>query len=534
MIPTASNFPTSLDTDDNLFEVHDSLRIRLAEDYSIGDTKVTIEGEATVMEIFPDSGFITLTEQCSDIDDRALSFFYASKTTTTFNGLILLPGFIDSAKPKKLTNVTRNIMANDHNHIKNALIAIQTFIGIQGTTDVKPLGSTMEGRINFLHKLVLTPKAWFTADKTVGLVPLEITFTDQSFRLGKICTDDPVVFIWDFGDQTTSIISTISIISGISVITTSGLPTVTAISVVETSDPNIIVQDLDGGSIKKTYNVAGKYDVKLTVRNKFGEDMVTFEEMVKARIEAPDEAQINFVPRSTQNTSVGDATPLFDRLGTKAGGPFLIPPTLRSLTNTFIDMEIPEGQISPGRSFGGEELNASNTPIDPITSYTWSLGDDLVHESLDAARASYSIGGVYDLTLRVDTDFGAYRITTYENSIDIIERTNLWLFTTSSSSIAKGHEFGLISETFKTATKTHSIIRDDSFLTGTGDETRAKREFKKNTGFAPRTISGSGEQGTTLLFWAGGGTAITPLASQEVKMVEYKGFEGVLRERGTR
>ena len=74
-IPTASNYPDQLDNDTNLYEVHDSLRVRLANDYNVGDSSITVFGDTTS---FPTTGLITLTEQCSEINLRAISFYYKS------------------------------------------------------------------------------------------------------------------------------------------------------------------------------------------------------------------------------------------------------------------------------------------------------------------------------------------------------------------------------------------------------------------------------------------------------------------------
>lgn len=505
-IPTVSNYPDSFDTDDNLFEVHDSLRLRLLEDYNPGDTRIVVEGDlAAIMPKFPSNGLITLTEQCSDIDDRAISFFYNSKTDDSFEGLELLPGFTDVVKPKRITNVTQNVMSRHHNHIKDAVIAIEEFIGVKGTTDTRPLGDTLEGRVNFLTKLILTPKAWFSVNKRIGLVPLTVTFTDESIRLGNC----DVVFIWDFGDQScASIVSGISGISGISCPST-----ICVTSVVPTDQVNVVVQDVDGGSLVKTYITPGTFDVELKVRNENGEDIVVFRELINARIAAPDEAIIELIPRSDQTATSG--SPI--------GGPFDITPTIRSKTNTFINIEIPPGENpnTPGRSFAGELLDGSGTPIDPILDFTWELSDDLTHsKDQSETRASFGAGGIFDLVLRVDTSFGAYRITTYEDTFDIIEDKNLWLWTSNGTTVA-AQEFGLISETFKTASTPLTITRNDTFLTGTDNETQAKREFSRNTGFAPKSETTSGDQGTTLLYWASGGAVI---ADQEILVREYNGF----------
>jgi hypothetical protein len=141
---TLSNYPNQIDNDANLYLVHDSLRVKLADDYLPGDTRITVYDERNVMSLFPPSGIITLTEQCSEPELRAISLSYSSKTSTTFEGLQLRSGFVDVVKPKNITNVTLNVMAEHHNTIKDAVIAVQGFVGIEGTTDEVAYGPTIE------------------------------------------------------------------------------------------------------------------------------------------------------------------------------------------------------------------------------------------------------------------------------------------------------------------------------------------------------------------------------------------------------
>lgn len=499
-IPNPTNYPEALDTDENLFVVHDSLRVKLSKDYTPGDKSITVFDEDGVMSLFPQSGLITLTEQCSDIEDRAISFYYGSRTDTTFDNLEILPEFNDVPKYKNITNVTQNVMARHHNHIKDAVIAIEEFLGIKGTIDTRPRGETIYGRIGFLKKLILTPRAWFSMDKRVGIVPLCVTFTDESFRLG----DGTITYLWNFGDQDTP--------SDISAASITDLSVISVTSVVPIQETNVIVQDLDGGSLVKCYNKPGKYTVKLTVKNEHGEDTVSFQDVINARVEAPNEAVIDFVPRSSQ-----ELTP-----GSPSGGPYTTKPIIRSSTGTFIDVEIKDGENpnTPGKSYAGEKLTDAGSPTDPITEYTWIFGDDLTHASLPTATALYTVGGIYDLKLRVDTTFGSYRITTYEDAIDIIEKTNLWLWNINGSA-AKSSEFGIISETFKTNTNTLTVSRDDSFLDDSPNEDQGKFEFKRNVGFTPRGTTSSGDHGTAMIYWASGGVA---LSTQEIRMAEYEGF----------
>lgn len=483
-IPTASNFPEDFDNDNNLFLVHDALRVQLAEDYIPGNKSIVILGDNTN---FPNTGIITLTEQNSDIDERAISFYYGSKTETTFDELEILSEFEDVYKPKNITNITLNVVSAHHNNIKDSIIAIERFLGVKGDIassadrslllSLDGANETIEGRLNYLKKLVLTPRAWFSANKNIGLIPLEVEFTDLSFRLGK----GEVQYIWDFGDQDDI----------------SNASTISVTSEVPLGQDNVIVYDLDGGKIKKTYSKPGKFDVKLTVINENGQDTVEFKDLINARVQSPSEAIINFIPRS----GIQILTP-----GDPIGGPFITVPKLKSPVNTLIDMEI--------------EDNGENND-DPIISYVWSLNDDLQHGTSDATKALYSIGGIYDLKVRANTLAGAYRITVYENAINILERRNLWLWNYTTGNNVLVHEFGLINETFKTGEVSLNINNDNSFLDGTNNEEQAKFEFRRNNGFATRGTTPSGNRGTALLFWASGGE---PIETQEVVIKEFEAF----------
>jgi PKD repeat protein len=508
------NYPNQIDTEEVLPTVHDSLRLRLSEDYEPGDNSVVVEGDIAVFAKFPNIGYLTLTEQCSEPELRAISFHYASKAEIseslfTFNGLELLTGFQDASKPKKLTNVTQNVIAEYHNALKDAIIAIEEFVGVKGTLDLMPYGETMEGRINFLHKLVLKPKAWFTANRTYGLVPLEVTFTNKSFQIGENCPVGDVQIIWDFGDGDCSQIA---------------CSTIEVTDVVPIEEINVRVLDTDGDTVVKTYTIPGKYDVSLTVINKWGEDTVIFPGFVIAKLPAPEEATIDIVPRDNQILIAG--YPL-------NGPPFTIFPTIRSPIDTFIDFEIQSGTKSGtesiyapyGRSYGGEILSSSRQPIDSIVDYNWQLSDDLSHGNSQSAKASYSIGGVYDLVLRVDTEFDSYKITNYIGSIDIVEKTNMWLWNfKSGSNEVEVSEYGLISETFKTRPTALYVTRNPDFLEGEINKDQLIREFNRNTFTSPRSTTQSGEWGEMLIYWASGRNYGDPISEEKINIVSFNGF----------
>lgn len=505
-IPTSSNYPVALDTDENLFVVHDALRLRLMEDYNPGDPAISVDGDETTFFNWPESGIITLTEQCSDIDKRAISFFYSEidRPNKAIRGLELLPTFTDVKKPKRITYVTINVVDMHHNHLKDALIAMQKFFGVKGTEDKQPFGPTLEGRINFLRRLVLQPKAWMRATNRTGNVPLEVEFENMSFRLGTDGTDQGVEITYDFGDHTASTISLTSIIS--------------ADSLVPDSPIDVLVRDTDSGKIKKIYYKPGKYDVKLTVKNNFGEDTVVFPDFINARVKAPNSAIVKF----NENTSSQQSTP-----GVPPNGPFETPPKIRSPINTLIEIEVLEGEnaATPGYTYAGEVLDDDGNVIDPVIDWTWALGDDLSHPSSRITKAAYSVGGVYDMKLRVDTQFGAYRITTYEGAIDVVENKNLWMWILDDSDEARAYEYGLISETFKlTNAPTVTVTRNWDFLENQNNADQQIKEFKRNVGFAPRSNIGSGGGGTAMLYWSSGRNAADPVSSEKINVVEFDGF----------
>ena len=505
-VPTNPLYPESFDSDENLYLVHDSLRLRLLNDYNPGDKTIYAEGDLLIVSRIPPTGQITLTEQCSDLEQRAISFYYESFDVENieFSGLTILQGFEDVKKPKRITNITVNVMADHHNNIKNSLIAIQEFCGVKGTEDKEPFGPTLEGRINFLRRLVLQPKAWFTADKRTGNVPFCVTFKDLSFRLGTDGDAGQVKLTWDFGDNTTSIVSVIN-----------------ENTMVPDDAVNVIVRDEDGATIKKCYHEPGIYDVKLTVENDFGSDVIVIPDFINARIKAPDNAIIKFI----ENTSNQSATP-----GVPPDGPFETTPKIRSPINTLIQIEVPSGEnpFNLGYSYSGELLDNLNDPIDPIVSYEWSLGDDLSHPSSTETKASYSIGGIYDVKLRVNTQNKAYRITTYNEAIDIVENYNLWMWVFSDENNARSYEYGLISETFKVNSSTGniSVNRNDNFLLSLPESDKQVSEFKKNVGFSPRGSLASGQGGTSMIYWASGRNEYDLPSSETINIREFNGFLG--------
>ena len=517
---TLSNYPYDFDNNQNLYVVHDYLRLKLAEDYSPGDTVITVYENTSIMSKFPGSaeggGIVTLTDQCADPEERSISFTYTSKTATTFEGIKIIPGFKDVAKYKDLTNITQNVMAQHHNTLKDSIIAIERFAGLQGTKAEMPLTGTIEERINYLRSIVLIPKAWFSVDKRLGVLSpissdecqnnkgLIVNFTDLSFRLGTDGSSEKLKHTWYFNLKPTvnDYGSPINKVSGDEEVSLNDMdfyhdPEET-LSYETTIDGLTVVEN----QVKQhIYCNPGIYTVALKVENDFGEDTVVFDKLINVKEACPDEAEIIFVPKLTQ---------------------FIFNNNLRTPVNVPIDIQV----SNTGAKIGDE-----------ITNYTWSIADDLNHFNSNVTRAVFSIGGLYDVILRVDTKFGNYRITTLENQIDAVEKLNMWLWTINNDSNSiTPHEFGLISETFKTLS-TKSIEKiDDSFIRNNNyiscsdpdyyrsEKCRKIREFNRNNGFSKSSTVLSGDGSSGIVYWSTGRSAADPVSKEKIKLQNYSGF----------
>lgn len=461
-----SNYPNTLDNDQNLYLVHDSLRVVLADDYTPGDTQIVVSDPHGIISLFPLTGIITLTEQCSDISVRAISFSYSGVDTTNFiiQNLQLLAGFTDVSKPKRLTDVTLNVVAPHHNALKDALIAMEGFAGKQGEVGVVPLQGTMEQRINFLRKVVLPPTAWFSADKVIGITPLTVNFTDLSLRA-------PNIFHWDFGD------------GGIADFSFPYVPGA-AEGTLPTTPPN--------GDVAHTYSVPGSYTVTLTVTNPFGTNIIAIPGFITARTGAPAAATISFTPTANQVVNGN---------------------VIHSPTGDLIEIDVATNGVQVG---------------DPVTDYVWSIMDDLSHGNSSSTEALFSIGGLYNVNLRVNTTLGAYRITEFPKVLDISESVNAWhlIFDPLAVGVTKNlfaYEFGLLSETYKIKTYNPlSVSRNPAFLTGLPQQVQQTREFLRNNGFAPRSTISSGNHGTAIVYWSEG--APNMVSMQDIKFMEFDAF----------
>lgn len=441
-----SRFPSAYDDDNNLFVVHDSLKLTLARDYNPGDDRIFVY-EDELINKFPPTGTITLTDQVSDSKERSISFLYGFHDKTSFRKLELLPPYNDIFKPKGLTVVSQNVMALHRNSLKNAIISIEEVLGTKGANN-----NTLMGRLNNLRKVILAPKAWFTVSDELGLVPFTVTFISNNNS-----TDGGLnVYEWDFGDGT------------------------------EISyQPEIV----------KVFNKPGIYDISLKVTNDFGSDTVTLPKLIKVKAKAPEEAEITIKPKDSQIM-------LSDK-------------KIRTLSAQSVALEVLQGESKnkPGFAFSGELLK-KHEPVDPILTYNWILADDMSHDTSNKTVASFSIGGIYDITLKVNTKYGSFRVTNYEKAIDVVEPVNIWFWLFTGKSSVTAYEMGLLSESIKIKNNNINYLNINSdFLT---NETE-KKEFYRNCGVASKNNK-------AILYWATGRDKSDNPNKEKVEFIEYDWF----------
>jgi hypothetical protein len=502
-MPTSIRYPENIDDVTTLYTARDSAYLVLAADYNPSDSNIQVEYDPEKTSLFPQTGIITLTEQCSEPENRAISFYYTSFSNNVFSGLTVLDGFDNTiVRPSRITKVVMNVMAEHHNILKNGIIEVEKFAGTRITdrlscgnlSDTLSTG-TVEQRTVCATKYAYEPKAWFSTNRTTSLVPGTFTFTNLSFRLGSNIPDNNIKYYWDFGDNTASNISINQYSDEVPIYTN-----------------DVIVDDVDGGTIKKTYTTTGVFTVSLRVVNDFGEDTVTFKDLINVKYPAPDEAFIVETENEIQK---------------KINGVF------KSPTNLQIFIKVPtDPYINPstGRTWSGEKVNTNGTPIDPIINYVWYIPDDIDHGNDLSTSSIFSIGGIYTISLKVETQSLAYRVTKFENYINIVERTNLWLWTFFGNShvAVQANEMGFLSQTFKTKQSTSlTTTIDDTFLNNVAysNITQQQKEFLRNTKFIPKFGSlESGIGGDSVLFYATGRGAADPISTEKINVVEFNGY----------
>lgn len=153
------NFPTSLDDDASLFLAVNNLRTTLTS--SISDSDLTIPVITT--SGFPNTGFITILSDPDDIT-KAEAISYEGYTATTFSGTQRGAGGTPALPHDGGDNVDLTIVAAHHNELKDAVIALENFVGIEGSENFF--------RVN--AGVITTATGTFTESLTISGTPVSL------------------------------------------------------------------------------------------------------------------------------------------------------------------------------------------------------------------------------------------------------------------------------------------------------------------------------------------------------------------------
>lgn len=176
-----SLYPEAIDTTDSLYEARNNVETILVQSVSYSSKYLVAEDTSK----FPESGLLKLGNEI---------IYYATKTSMLFKDL--KRGFAGSKQlhwPKG-TPIKLSVFAEMYNSKKDAIIKIESNLGEKENPDEASLNGILKKQENRF----LAPKPLFRAFPRTGAAPFTTKF--QNFSSG-----DPIRFIWDFGDGSTSV-----------------------------------------------------------------------------------------------------------------------------------------------------------------------------------------------------------------------------------------------------------------------------------------------------------------------------------------
>lgn len=171
------NFPTSLDDDQSLYVAVNNLRTELTS--NITNTELTIP--VTTTSGYPNSGFITILSVPEDIT-RAEAIRYEGVTPTTFSGTARGAAGTPALAHFAGDNVDLTVVADHHNELKDAIIAIEEYLGVTGSENFVPfIGNDvlLPGNLSINNTLTVSGGATFCFAAVTGTLDVagDVTFS---------------------------------------------------------------------------------------------------------------------------------------------------------------------------------------------------------------------------------------------------------------------------------------------------------------------------------------------------------------------
>jgi len=179
-----SVFPEAIDDKDSLYTVRNNAQTVLKQSLPYSAQNIIVNDASA----FPPQGLLRIGPPPGELG-MAEIVYYAQRTDTVFTGTIR--GFVGSRQNQwnAGVHVINAVSAEAHNAIKDAIINIENYIGLE----TQPAEGSIHARLRALETKYLAPKAVFRAFPKKGPPPLKVRF--QNFSSGNV-----VRYLWDFGD----------------------------------------------------------------------------------------------------------------------------------------------------------------------------------------------------------------------------------------------------------------------------------------------------------------------------------------------
>ncbi len=463
-LPEKSNYPITHDDANQLKTVVDglsSITTVVIKPYDVDDdTTYDWENGKGIIDLqdnslWRESGYVTiyLKGHYGKAIDRSTLFHYGSKGQNTLEDVMIIPGQEFLYFPEN-SEAVQNVVAENHNYSKDALIALEQYLGNRGTEDQ----STIEWFTNFYVHNVRVPKPWLNISSTNILTGEYITFQDLTTRIKPgftINLDTSIEWIFDLGDETMISVSLDSELSEY----------VFNISWREILPNNNLGEILNKEERKSTWNRAiyhsyrspGVYNVSLYVKNEFGTDQIILEEAIKVIDNCPESLTVNINgPHKDINKN--------SKTRAKA-----------NLEEIIVRAEYELGDV--------KEHVASSSDLTFLWDIPFVLQSDLPNEQ--NLTLNFQAGGMYYIGLKMIAPNESWIGTFTENAIDIVERPSVWLaYVSKHSGNLDMNEYSITSNTWKTNSSPFDFNYSYAFAEGPADAgTDLSLAFRDNKGF---------------------------------------------------
>lgn len=184
-----SLYPVTRDNKNSLYEAKNQAVTSLRQSLTFNSKFVIAEDTSA----FPATGIIHIGKKAGEQGAGEL-IYYGKKTATAFRDLIR--GFGGSKQSYWAAGlpVTSGVMAEHHNAVKDAILKIERNLGIKKFPNAESLNGILVSQENRF----LSPKPVFRGFPLRSAPPAAVRF--QNFTTGN-----PIKYLWDFGDGTTSV-----------------------------------------------------------------------------------------------------------------------------------------------------------------------------------------------------------------------------------------------------------------------------------------------------------------------------------------